>query len=660
MNESFKAGIIMNNRNDIALYKELGRRLLFLLMLFAACVIQFRPSTAQDQIPLPPQKPTSNKNNAGLFDLTQSLLTIKKAQNSDSELPPVPQEKPSKTGVVKKANLAQEAKKKDLELYEEIFDLQEQGKIKQADKIIKELKDDRLYGYVLQQRYLHPTAYTSSFEELRTWLNRYADHPGAHRIYKLAERKRPAGNNSRLPEPQTKIHIIRRSEPTMMIAKQYVSARERTDQEVQAIKSIQKRIVKSIRSGDPITALKLLDAAQKQSLFDTVEEDIVRAQIASGLLYQGKVDEAYKIASLSAESSGLHVPAASWVAGLVSWKREDYSKAARYFESVGRSSYASSWTRAAGSYWAARAHMRRGDVKSVSIWLRRASENPRTFYGLVATRALGKDFDFSWSVPTFTKDNHRILSSDKRGARAIALAKIGQTSNAQAELLRINTKDDPKMHSALLAFAGYARLPGLAMRLGASSAADDENNIYYDAALYPLSPWKPTNGYKLNSTLLQAIMRRESRFNPEAESRSGAIGLMQLMPTTAKSVATDENFDLYDPQTNLELGQAYLQQLLKAPSVDNNLLSLLVAYNAGPGNLAKWRNQWRNVMDPLLFIELLPSSETRKYVERVLSNYWIYRLRDDLTTPTLDAVVAGTPVKYATARSVGIQTASAQ
>ena len=132
------------------------------------------------------------------------------------------------------------------------------------------------------------------------------------------------------------------------------------------------------------------------------------------------------------------------------------------------------------------------------------------------------------------------------------------------------------------------------------------------------------------------------------------------MLKAAQSVATDENFDLYDPQTNLELGQAYLQQLLKAPSVDNNLLSLLVAYNAGPGNLAKWRNQWRDVMDPLLFIELLPSSETRKYVERVLSNYWIYRLRDDLTTPTLDAVVAGTPVKYATVQSVGIQTASAQ
>ena len=105
----------MNNRDDIALYKGLGRRVLFLLMLLLALVPQFRSSAAQDQIPLPTQKPVGNKPDAGLFDLTQSLLTIKKAQAVDSELPPVPAAKPIKTGVVKKANLAQEANKKDLD-----------------------------------------------------------------------------------------------------------------------------------------------------------------------------------------------------------------------------------------------------------------------------------------------------------------------------------------------------------------------------------------------------------------------------------------------------------------------------------------------------------------------------------------------------------------
>ena len=629
-------------------------RVLALLMVFLT--MQQIQSIAEDPVPRPAKKP-SQSNDAGLFDLTKSLLTIKKAGSEDGSLP-IPNKKP-KLKDSKPINYGKSLSKKDVELYGHIFALQSSGKIEAADKAIAKLNDKRLYGYVLQQRYLHPTAYTSSFNELRVWLNKYADHPGAHRIYDLAERKRPAGNRAILKQPQTKIKIIRRGEPTMRAAKFYVSSRNRSIAEAQKVQAMQKKIIQKVHNGQPEIALEILNQSEKSSIFDSIEYDIMNAKIAAGMLYQNKTDKALSLASKSAERSGLHVPLASWVAGLISWQREKYSKSASYFESVGRSNYASSWTRSAGSYWAARAHMRRGDVRSVSTWLRRASASPRTFYGLIATRALGEDFDFSWSIPTFTKENHKILSSNTRGARAIALSQIGQISKAQAELLRINADQTPEMRSALVAFAGYARLPGLAMRLGASPANKGEER-YYDAALYPLGPWKPKNGYKLNAALLHAVMRQESRFDPDAESRSGAKGLMQLMPATAKSLTDADTTNIEDPAVNLELGQRYLQQLLKSPRVDNNLLSLLIAYNAGPGNLAKWRKQWSKVSDPLLFIELLPSSETRQYVERVLSNYWIYRLRDKQSTPTLDAVVAGTPVEYATAQSVGIRTASAK
>lgn len=630
-------------------------------MLAAILLISFvspqsQLSAAEDSIPRPVKKP-DNSGGAGLFDLTKSLLTIKKASKGDKSLP-TPDKKPAYKSKGKD-NHGKSLNKKDIERYGIIFALQKSGDIKEADKIIKKLNDKRLYGYVLQQRYLHPTAYTSGFSELKSWLDKYADHPGARSIYDLAERKRPAGNNSRLKFPQTKIKIIRRGEPTMRGARSYASSRNRTSKENQHVHNIKKKIIKKIRDGQAEVALRVLQESEKVSVFDAVEYDILNAQIAAGLLYQNKMGKAFSLASQSADRSGLHVPLASWVAGLVSWKRGKYTKAASYFENVGRSNYASSWTRSAGSYWAARTHMRRGDVKSVSTWLRRSASSPRTFYGLISTRALGEDFDFSWSMPTFTKDNHKILSSNKRGARAIALSQIGQISKSQAELLRIDIKDAPKMQSALLAFAGYARLPGLAMRLGASPIENKEDG-YFDAALYPMSPWKPKGGFKLNSALLHAIMRQESRFDPDAESPSGAKGLMQLMPATARSLTDSETLNMEDPTTNLALGQSYLQKLLKTPRVDNNLLSLLVAYNAGPGNLGKWRRQWSNISDPLLFIELMPSSETRAYVERVLSNYWIYRLRSRQSTPTLDAVVAGTPVKYATIQSIGIKTASSQ
>ena len=85
----------------------------------------------------------------------------------------------------------------------------------------------------------------------------------------------------------------------------------------------------------------------------------------------------------------------------------------------------------------------------------------------------------------------------------------------------------------------------------------------------------------------------------------------------------------------------YIDHLLKHGGVDGDLLRMTAAYNAGPGNLAKWRRKLRQVDDPLLFIESLPSRETRDFVEKVVANLWIYRARLGQPLPTLDAVAAG-------------------
>ncbi len=585
------------------------------------------------------------QNDAGLFDFTQALKDIMKPQKKpDFKAVPKPPHKPGTSApkILQSGHAFTSMGSKDAKAYQKIFALQDAGKIQQADTLIDGLKDKRLYGYVLKQRYLHPTAYRSSFNELKDWLNNYADHPGANDIYELAERKRPKGDNARLPEPQTKIRIVRRVEPTMIVARRYASSINRSNAQAASVRSLQRSISGQINNGRLQNARNTL---RQSTLLDNIEYDILQARIAAAYLYRGKDDDAYRLASKSSARSGLHVPLAGWVSGLVSWKRGKYSKAASYFENVGRSNYASSWTRSAGAYWAARAHMRRGDVKAVSTWLRRAASTPRTFYGLIATRALGENFDFNWDMPQFTKEHFKLLSSHPNGMRAIALAQIGELSKAQAELLRVDVSGKANMHEALLAFSGYARLPGLAMRLG-SKPANSELNIYYDAALYPFGAWKPIAGFKVDPALVNAIIRQESRFDPDATSASGARGLMQLMPATARSVSDFDKPQMYDPAVNLELGQRYLQELLKSPHVDNNLLSLLIAYNAGPGNLNKWRKQWRKIKDPLLFIELLPASETRAYVEHVLANFWIYRMRDKQPTPTLNAVVAGAPVTY--------------
>lgn len=581
-------------------------------------------------VPLPVSKPEANQREKrtgiqyALGDLSRMLL--------DYGAPPLPVKKPAFTN---EGPLADD----QAEQYKKIFALQREGRMDEADKALSDLSDMRLRGHVLYERYMHPTAYTTHFEELNNWLALYADYPGANKIYKLAMRKMPADYKGHIKEPVVTKGVARRRDPTMYAGQTYRPQKRGANVDRKSIKTA---AFAAAQSGNVQTADAKIESASE---LDQVERDILRAQVASDLLYSGYVDAAYALAEKSAKRSGVHVPLAGWVAGLVAWDEGHYKDAARFFEITARSPYASGWKSSAGSYWAARSHTRAGDRRSVKAWLNRTLDYPRTFYGLVATRALGQDFKFNWDVPTFTKQYHEILTSTQAGKRAVALVAAGQNHLAEAELVRVTPKN-ASMRSALLAYAGYAGLPGLAMRLG--SAVSNDEGDYYDAALYPTGPWKPKAGYKVDPALIHAIMRQESRFDPDAESASGAKGLMQLMPSTASYVAGSKGASqLSDPETNLEIGQRYLESLLDDPYVDGNLIYLLIAYNAGPGNLAKWRKRWPDVHDPLMFVELIPSAQARDYVERVLANYWIYRMREDLPTPTLDAIAEGKPARYA-------------
>ena len=115
------------------------------------------------------------------------------------------------------------------------------------------------------------------------------------------------------------------------------------------------------------------------------------------------------------------------------------------------------------------------------------------------------------------------------------------------------------------------------------------------------------------------------------------------MPATARFIARKRTsrLALLDPEMNIALGQKYIQHLIEDPTIDGNLFYATVAYNAGPGNLRKWRRKVDYQDDPLLFIESVRSRETRNFVERVMTNLWIYRLRLGQATPSLAATAAG-------------------
>ena len=99
--------------------------------------------------------------------------------------------------------------------------------------------------------------------------------------------------------------------------------------------------------------------------------------------------------------------------------------------------------------------------------------------------------------------------------------------------------------------------------------------------------------------------------------------------------------EIYDPAVNLSLGDKYLAHLLTLEPINGDLIRLVAAYNGGPGNLRKWLRRMGRQSDPLLFLETIPSRETRFFTEQVMTNLWIYRLRLGQPQPSLDDLAAG-------------------
>lgn len=149
--------------------------------------------------------------------------------------------------------------------------------------------------------------------------------------------------------------------------------------------------------------------------------------------------------------------------------------------------------------------------------------------------------------------------------------------------------------------------------------------------LYPIKfkdlVFKYADFFDNDPYLILAIIYRESKFDPQAVSPKGAIGLMQIMPETATWIAEKLQIagfqidDLYDPETNIYFGNWYLANLTK--EFQGNLIAILAAYNAGRGNVQRWikDNHWS---EEAYRIDQIPFVETQKFVGNVLSLYQRY------------------------------------
>ncbi|WNK01643.1 lytic transglycosylase domain-containing protein [Thalassospiraceae bacterium LMO-JJ14] len=530
----------------------------------------------------------------------------------------------------------------DIRLYQRIFELQEDGNWKTADQLIKRLSDPILMGHVLYQRYMHPTKYRSKYKELKDWMADYADHPSAGIIYKLALRRRPS--NWRMPVPpkvmaDAGVLLVRPS-----FQRIHVPGKTRSVAERRQARSLRNQIKRVLRRGQTLTAKRLILAPGTKRLLSAAEYDEARVGLAKGYFIDGRDEWGLEWVLPALERSGKYLPEGHWTAGLLLWRAEKYADAAAHFEAAARNTKVSDWMASASAFWAARSHMAAHKPAQVVGLLEQAAEHPRTFYGLLAIRLLGRDLPFNWAPPAFKGDSLHRLSENPRGRRAIALMQIGDDLRAESELKDFIRGADRPMLEGIHALAARGNMASIAVRLDTLLYPDGGG---YDGVAYPIPDYIPVDGFSVDRALVYALIRQESRFNPKAKSWAGARGLMQLMPRTARFVARStgmrlrERSKLYTPETNLELGQRYIAMLLDENDVSMDLFKLAVAWNGGPGNLRKWERRTKHLDDPIFFIESIPSFETRTFVERVLTNFWIYRHRLGQDTPSLDAVARG-------------------
>ena len=277
-------------------------------------------------------------------------------------------------------------------------------------------------------------------------------------------------------------------------------------------------------------------------------------------------------------------------------------------------------------YWRARALASRGRQAESTVLLR-ALSSETSFYGVLAGEALGQRFTLPLSMPLAASASELSAFAARPDVqRAVKLAELDMRPESQREWLYIvrGLPDD----EALLLAADHARRVGLYDR--AINTAD-RTTSRHDYALRYLAPYRTefetaAKSNDIDVAILYGIARQESRFATDIVSSAGAVGLMQLMPGTARWVAkqlarTDyQPAAIADAELNTQFGAYYFKYWFER--LDRMPALAAAAYNAGPGRAQAWRPP--APLEGAIWVETIPFNETRDYVKKVLANAMIY------------------------------------
>lgn len=285
-------------------------------------------------------------------------------------------------------------------------------------------------------------------------------------------------------------------------------------------------------------------------------------------------------------------------------------------------------SKARAAYWAGRAAEKA--KQDADRWYKEAAKHSTTFYGQLALIELETNPKL-----TINSDDTSASSSQKKTFFASELVKLVQVlsrakqSNLAGKFIYYLVENASSPHESVLASELGKDINRIDIGVRASKKALRGGVVALESG-YPVIKVAETAG--LDKSYLLALMRQESEFYADAVSTSNAMGLMQLLPSTAREVAKKIGVGfakgrLFDPNYNIKLGSNYLAQMVAR--FDGSYVLATASYNAGPGRVRQWINAFgapgNTMRDVVNWIEVIPINETRNYVQHVMGNMQVYR-----------------------------------
>lgn len=333
--------------------------------------------------------------------------------------------------------------------------------------------------------------------------------------------------------------------------------------------------------------------------------------------------------------------------GLINFNSKKFPKAQAHFERVlAQTQYTEHELPA--RYWLWRASQKLDNDRAQQEAQLLINKFPFSYYGLTAIAEQNKGTIDLSSLNKPIKSKYEMWLSPNElesWKRAQVLLESGWYEEASKELMEIPIPNTAEGQALLGRYFAAAMDYPRALRM-INRAWDEKSELRANTLIQAAFPKEffetvkvQSKQNKLDPVLVLSLIRQESSFNVKAVSTSGALGLMQMIPPTAKEVAQalkikdlELPYSMYVPETNIKMGTYYIAKMIR--DFQSNIPLGLAAYNAGPTKVKRWMNS--SGMKPQLtsspeydvWIDMLPWAETRFYVKAILRNYLIYQLVD--------------------------------